>query len=175
MERAASRKAGCSVTSLTSSPSRYTRRPSRSDLRYSVPVRSDAAAALVALAGPAYAQTTTGNVAMGQSLYTSKGCLGCHAATGPTKANAMNAGGHIAHANTQGMGGQADTNGQEYNDIAAYLATLFVEQGLEAVAFNTVRRVDVANVVLRTALPHRAMAATARRSPQRVAPQRTVY
>ena len=97
-------------------------------------------------------QATTGDVAMGQSLYTSKGCLVCHAATGPTKANAMNAGGHIAHANTQGMGGQADANGQEYNDIAAYLATLFVGQGIEAVAFNTVRRVDVANVVLRTPL-----------------------
>ena len=38
-ERAAWRNAGCSVTSLTRSPSTNTRRPSLSERRYSAPVR----------------------------------------------------------------------------------------------------------------------------------------
>ncbi len=73
----------------------------------------------------ANAQTTTGvaddgTATDGQSLWTSKGCSGCHGLTG-ARANAANAGAHITYANTQGMGAAALTT-TERNNIAAYIA-----------------------------------------------------
>jgi len=97
------------------------------------------------------AQTTTGNSTTGSSLWTSKSCSNCHVADGATKANAMNAGGHITHANTQMMGGQADSTGQQYNDIAAYLATLFAAQPTQNVSHNSSLSITVPNLTLNTA------------------------
>ncbi len=102
------------------------------------------------LTAPVAAQTTTGTVSTGTSLWTSKGCSGCHVATGPTKANASNAGGHIAYANTQGMGGQADSTGTQYNDIAAYLASLFTDLAAQSVTFETIKSIGIPNVSLNT-------------------------
>ena len=87
--------------------------------------------------GVASAQTTTGTAVTGQTLFGTKGCSVCHAATGVTKANAINAGGHISHANTQMMGGQADSTGTQYNDIAAYFATLFTDLSTQTVSFGS--------------------------------------
>ena len=105
---------------------------------------------LLLLTVPVAAQTTSGNSSTGLSLFTSKSCSNCHVATGPTKANAMNAGGHIAHANTQGMGGQADSTGTQYNDIAAYFATLFTDLAAQSVTFETAKSILIPNVSLNT-------------------------
>ncbi len=107
------------------------------------------AATLAMFIQTAEAQTTTGNSTTGTSLWTSKGCSGCHASSGSTKANAMNAGGHITHANTQGMGGQSDSGGQ-YNDIAAYLATLFTDLAAQSVTHNTAKTITIPNFSLNT-------------------------
>ncbi|MEP7156577.1 MAG: hypothetical protein ABI905_12440, partial [Betaproteobacteria bacterium] len=106
--------------------------------------------ALMCSALPAWSQTTTGTAATGSGLFTSKGCSVCHAANSSTKANAINAGGHITHANTQGMGGQANT-GTQYNDIAAYFATLFTDLAAQSVAFNSAKTITIPNVTLNTA------------------------
>lgn len=107
---------------------------------------------LLLWAGLATAQTTTGVASTGQSLFTSKNCGSCHAANGPTKANAINAGGHIAHANTQFMGGQADSTGTQFNDIAAYFATLFTDLGTQTVSFGSPSDIPIPNIVLKTSL-----------------------
>jgi hypothetical protein len=107
-----------------------------------------------ALQVPANAQTTSGNATTGATLYVSKGCnSGCHgpSLTFPASiANAINAGGHITYANTQGMGGQADTDGTQYRDIAAYFATLFAGLPTQSVTFQTARAIAVPNLVLNT-------------------------
>ncbi|MBL8512984.1 MAG: fibronectin type III domain-containing protein, partial [Betaproteobacteria bacterium] len=108
------------------------------------------ALSLFLLAFNASAQTTSGNSTTGSSLFTSKGCSGCHAATGPTKANAINAGGHITHANTQGMGGAADSSGTDYANIAAYFATLFTDLAAQSVTHNTAKTITIPNFFLNT-------------------------
>ena len=105
---------------------------------------------LLLLTAPVAAQTTSGNATTGSGLWSSKGCSGCHAATSPTKANASNAGGHITYANTQLMGGQADSNGTQYNDIAAYLATLFTDLAPQGVTFATATPIVIPNVTFNT-------------------------
>lgn len=107
---------------------------------------------LLVMALPAVAQTTSGNAMTGQSLFTSKGCAVCHTASGATKANAINAGGHIAHANTQFMGGQADADGTQFNHIAAYFATLFTDLGTQNASFGASSQFFIPNLVLNTAL-----------------------
>ena len=102
----------------------------------------------VSLAG---AQTTTGNSTTGAGLWVSKGCsASCHTTITATKANAINAGGHIAYANTQGMGGQADSTGTQYNDIAAYFATLFTDLAAQSVSFETAKSIAIPNISLNT-------------------------
>ena len=106
---------------------------------------------------PVTAQTTPGgNAANGTLLYVSKGCNGgCHgpSLTFPASlANAINAGGHTTYANTQGMGGQADTTGTQYRDISAYFASLpgFADLATQSVTFQTARAIAVPNIVLNT-------------------------
>ena len=86
---------------------------------------------------PANAQTTIGDATTGNTLFNSTfNCSGCHAANAANRFNAINAGGHIAYANTQGMGGSAGT-AQQYADIAAYLATLFAAAGTQNIPYNS--------------------------------------
>ena len=106
---------------------------------------------LLMLASQVGAQTTSGNSTTGQSLFTNKGCINCHAPNAGARVNAINAGGHIEHARTQGMLAQTDATGQEYNDIAAYLATLFPVQGTQSIAHNTATSISIPNIVLNTA------------------------
>jgi hypothetical protein len=68
----------------------------------------------------ALAQTTSGNSGTGASLWSSKGCGGCHAQTA-APINAANAGGHILFAIANGM--PAAATPAEANDLAAYLGT----------------------------------------------------
>ena len=105
---------------------------------------------LLLLTAPVAAQTTSGNATTGSGLWTSKGCSGCHAATSLTRANAINAGGHITYANTQGMGGQADADGTQYNNIAAYLASLFTDLAPQGVTFATATPIVIPNVTFNT-------------------------
>ena len=82
------------------------------------------AVAILLLQSPATAQTTSGTSATGNTLFNSTfNCHSCHIAASAPRFNAINAGGHIAYANTQGMGGTGGT-AQNYADIAAYLATM---------------------------------------------------
>ena len=74
-------------------------------------------AALVC-AVPANAQTTPGNSGTGSTLWTNKGCGGCHSITAHP-INAGNAGGHITYAIAQGMPTSATAG--EANDLAAYI------------------------------------------------------
>lgn len=97
----------------------------------------------------ASAQTTSGNATTGATRYTAKGCNTCHAAGIAKQANAINAGGHITHANTQGMGGAANV-GTDYNDIAAYFATLYTGLAAQNVTFGNALAIAIPNIVLAT-------------------------
>ena len=48
------------------------------------------------------------------------------------------------------MPAQIDATGQEYNDIAAYLATVFPVQGTQSIAHNTATGINITNVILNT-------------------------
>ena len=130
---------------------------------------------------PVTAQTTPGgNAANGALLYVSKGCnSGCHgpSLTFPASlANAINAGGHTTYANTQGMGGQADTTGTQYRDISAYFASLpgFADLATQSVTFQTARAIAVPNIVLNTIRGDAAHSQQTRQgSPGRAGPSRT--
>ena len=91
---------------------------------------------LVALvcAVPANAQTTSGNSGTGNTLWTNKGCGGCHSITAHP-INAGNAGGHITYAIAQGMPTSATAG--EANDLAAYIGT-FLSSSTATVAGNSV-------------------------------------
>ena len=120
---------------------------------------------LLLLTAPVAAQTTIGNSTTGSGLWTSKGCVGCHAASTPSKANAINSGVHIAYAISQGMPGTPGTT-QEYADLAAYLATQFTDLPPQTVSFATPKSIVIPNVVLNTTHGHyvglRQVAAPAR-------------
>lgn len=105
--------------------------------------------------GLATAQTTTGvandgTATDGQSLWTSKGCSGCHTVSG-ARANAANAGGHITYANGQGMGGAAVTTTEREN-IAAYIASLLTTTlPTQSVTFGGSKTFTVPGITLNTA------------------------
>ena len=108
------------------------------------------AVAILLLQSPATAQTTSGTSATGNTLFNSTfNCHSCHIAASAPRFNAINAGGHIAYANTQGMGGTGGT-AQNYADIAAYLATLFTDLGTQAVAYQTASAFIIPNIALGT-------------------------
>lgn len=93
------------------------------------------------LAFNAPAQTTSGNSGTGLTLWNNN-CVGCHGASStgiPAAKNAANAGGIIAYAIGQGMTGPLPGGSTDYNDIAAYLATLVTNPspGNQAVAFQS--------------------------------------
>ena len=46
------------------------------------------------------------------------------------------------------MGGQTDANGTQFNDIAAYLATLFTDLGTVAVSYQTAKAFTIPNITL---------------------------
>jgi large repetitive protein len=111
-----------------------------------------------ALVPPAKAQTTTGDSALGQTLYNTH-CDGCHGATvGSSSAaikNAANAGGIINTAMGNGMGGYTTgsfTATQE-NNMAAYIATVVSSPNpsLSAVTHNTAKLITLPNVFVNTA------------------------
>ena len=90
---------------------------------------------------------TTGVVSNGQALYGTGGalCSGCHGATANFNIgirNAANAGRYINLAMARGMGGYTagSYNNTQENDLAAYIATLFVTSPLpngQSVPFNS--------------------------------------
>ena len=66
-------------------------------------------AALVC-AAPAFAQTTSGTIATGNTLFnTTFNCHNCHTANSANRFNAIDAGGQISYANSQGMGDRKST------------------------------------------------------------------
>ena len=109
-------------------------------------------ALLVLTANDGRAQTTTGTAATGNTLFNATfNCLsmGCHSASTANRFNAINAGGHISYANSQGMGGTAGT-AQQYADIGAYLATLFTGLAAQSVTFGVAKNIAIPNIALAT-------------------------
>lgn len=110
------------------------------------------AVATLLLQTPATAQTTSGTIATGNTLFNSTfNCHICHTVGSPNRFNAIDAGGHIAYANARGMGGTAGS-AQNFADIAAYIASTFAPSGLgtQSATFETAKAIGIPNIALGT-------------------------
>ncbi len=101
---------------------------------------------------PVKAQTTTGNLANGTTLYNAN-CTGCHpSATSFYIAfqNGGDAGGVITNATANGMGGfaAATFNSTQENDLAAYISSITPAFGAQAIPHNTATSLTIINMKL---------------------------